>query len=618
MSAGFTFSACSLFYIVLLTIMYFSKQRLNALENKIYGWLIICNLIGVVLAISCYYTILNMEAVPILNIIISKMLLLYYLAWISIFTIYVFVVSHDNKNNSSVDKNRHFRIVYRIFTVLFFVIGIIVWFLPLYFYREGSVVYSYGPSANLLYIAIPLYITSFLIYMLKNLKTLKNRKYLPLFAFILIGTIVMIIQKLNPGLLLMTAMETFVTFLMYFTIENPDIRMIEELNRAKNLSEKYNNDKSIFLFNFTQQIKPVLNNIVQLSDESKNESDVNILKDNLLSINDKSNRILNILNNVFDVSTINSNNIKVIENEYRVNLLLNEIILKNKPLIEEKGLEFRINLDEGLPEALYGDYIKLKQILNALLSNSIKYTEKGFIELTVNSIIKYDVCRMIINIEDSGIGLRSEEVDKLFLKNKNKDELEDVNFDDNEITLEIIKKMVNLIGGTIMVKSVKGEGSKFTVVIDQRIVEDQNNKTLEDFERYKKIQLDKLNVMIVDDEEKNLEVLSKKLSSDRVNIVTVNGGQLCLEKIRNKEKYDLILIDDVLNKLSAGDTERKLKQIKDFNTPVVVISDSDDPVTKSMYLQTGFNGIITKPIKKKDFEKLVDDIIEKNDNTKTK
>lgn len=611
MSAGFTFSACSLFYIVLLTIMYFSKQRLKALENKIYGWLIIANLIGVILAISCYYTILNMDIVPVLNVVISKALLLYYLAWISIFTTYVFVVSYDSKDKTGTDKYKHFKKVCKIFTSLFFVIAIPVWLLPLYFYREGSVVYSYGPGANLLYIVIPLYITSFLIYMFKNLKTLKNRKYLPLFAFIFIGTIVMIVQKLNPGLLLMTAMETFVTFLMYFTIENPDIKMIEELNKAKNLSEKYNNDKSIFLFNFVQQVKPSLNRIVQLSDVDQNEKDLANLKNNLNSINEQSNRILNTLNNVFDVSTIDSSKIKIIENEYRVNLLLNEIILKNKNAIEEKGLEFRINLDEGIPEALYGDYIKLKQILNALISNSIKYTDKGFIELTVNSIVKYDICRLIINIEDSGIGIRSEEVDKLFIK-KQEEDFEDINIDDNNITLDVIKKMVNLIGGTIMVKSSKKEGSKFTVVLDQRIVEDSNNKTLADFERYKKIQLDKVNVMIVDDEEKNLETLAKKLSNDRINIVTVNGGQLCLERIRNKEKYDLILIDDVLNKLSAGDTEKKLRQIKDFNTPVVVISDSDDNVTRSMYLQTGFNGVITKPIKKKDFEKLIDEMVHKD------
>lgn len=605
------FLISSLFYSILLIIVYFYKPRLHSAENKIFRILIVTNLIGIILDIMCIFTVSNMDIIPVINAIVTKTYLIYLHVWISLMTMYIFVISLK-KNDETFKKltNLHPRIFNGFF--IFFIISLILIIIsPLYYYSNNGQVYSYGPSANLSYLVAGIYVFSWLICMLYNIKNIRTKKYAPMFAYMIIGTVVIIIQKLHPTLLLMTSMETFVTFLMYFTIENPDIKMIEELNKAKNLSEKYNNDKSIFLFNFTQQIKPALNNIVQLSDIENNEKDLKALKNTLVSINEQSNRLLTALNNVFDVSTIDSSKIKIIENEYRVNLLLNEVILKNKNIIEEKKLEFRVNLDEGIPEALYGDYIKLKQILNALISNSIKYTEKGFIELTVNSIVKYDICRLIINIEDSGIGIRSEEVDKLFIKNQNKDSIDDVNLDDNEITLDIIKKLVNLIGGTIMVKSTKGEGSKFTLVIDQRIVEDQNNKTLEDFERYKKIQLDKINVMIVDDDQKNLEIMAKKLSNDKVNIVTVNGGQLCLEKIRNKEKYDLILIDDVLNKLSAGDTEKKLKQIKDFNTPVVVISDSNDSITRSMYLQTGFSDILTKPIKKKEFEKLIDSIQEK-------
>lgn len=605
------FLITSLFYSILLVTVYFYKQRLHSVENKIFKYLIVTNLIGLILDISCIFTVSNMDVFPALNAIVTKAYLVYLHVWISLLTTYIFVISFKKDNETFKKIVKTHPHIFKGFFAFVIISFMLILALPLYYFSEGGRVYSYGPSANVSYMVAGICVITWLISMLYNIKNIRNKKYAPMFVFMIIGTVVIIVQKLNPTLLLMTSMETFVTFLMYFTIENPDIRMIEELNKAKNLSEKYNNDKSIFLFNFTQQIKPALSNMAKLSKDSIKEDKIDFIKENLLTINEQSERILNTLNNVFDVSQMDSNKLKVIENEYKVNLLLNEVILKNKKLIEEKGIEFRVNLDEGLPDALYGDYIKIKQVLNALLSNSIKYTEKGFIELTVNSIVKYDVCRLIINIEDSGIGIKTEELDKLFIKDE---EEEEFNFDDNDIKLDVIKRMVNVIGGTIMVKSSKKEGTKFTVVLDQRIVEDENNKTLEDFERYKKIQLEKLNIMIVDDEEKNLEMLAKKLSSDKVQIVTVNGGQLCLEKIRNKEKYDLILIDDVLNKLSTGDTEKKLKQIKDFNTPIVVISDSNDPVTRSMYLQTGFSGILTKPVKKKDFEKLIEELM--NDKAK--
>ena len=226
MSAGFTFSACSFFYSVLLTIMFFSKKRIQTLENKIYSYLIISNLVGVVLGVSCYTSILHRDAFPILNDFISKALLIYYLTWISFFTAYTFVISYSKKESDKESKEKYFKNIFNILTVIYIVIAILVFILPLNYFSKSTIAYSFGPSANLLYILIPVYICICLIEMFKNFKEIKNKKYLPLFAFIIIGTVVMIIQKLNPGLLLMTSMETFVTFLMYFTIENPDVKLI--------------------------------------------------------------------------------------------------------------------------------------------------------------------------------------------------------------------------------------------------------------------------------------------------------------------------------------------------------------------------------------------------------
>ncbi len=599
----------SLLYSILLITVYFYKQRLETTENKIFKALIITNLIGIMLDIMSIFTVTNMDVIPIINGIVTKAYLVYLHVWICIMTSYIFVVSFKKNNESFKTLVKVHKKLVNIY-VLFAVISLILIIsLPLYYHNENGQIYSYGPSANLSYIVGGMSVAAWVICMCYNIKNIKSKKYFPMFTFMIIGTIVIIVQRLNPSFLLMTSMETFVTFLMYFTIENPDIKMIEELNKAKDLSEKYNNDKSLLLFNFTQQIKPSLKNILNLSDLSNEEKDITTLRNNMLEINDVSSRILNALSAVFDLSSMDVKKIKVIENEYNVRLLLDEIVLKNKNNIEKKGLDFRINIDEGMPEELYGDYIKLKQVINSLLSNSIKYTDKGFIELNVNSIVKYNVCRLIINIEDSGKGIGGDVVDK-YLMNNNKEEPKEVE-DNNEVPLNEIKKRINSIGGTIVVKGGNDNGSNITIVIDQKIVNHNDNRVLEELKTYKRIQENKINVMVVDDDAKNLESIAKRLSTEDINIVTVNGGQLCLEKIRDNEQYDLILIDDVLNKLSTTDTLNKLKQIEEFHTPVIIMTDTTDKLAVNMYLRSGFNGVLSKPIKRKEFNKIIHNFAKK-------
>ncbi|MDY6015071.1 MAG: HAMP domain-containing sensor histidine kinase, partial [Bacilli bacterium] len=495
MSAGFTFSACSFFYSVLLTIMFFSKKRIQTLENKIYSYLIISNLVGVVLGVSCYTSILHRDAFPILNDFISKALLIYYLTWISFFTAYTFVISYSKKESDKESKEKYFKNIFNILTIIYVVIAILVFILPLNYFSKSTIAYSFGPSANLLYILIPVYICICLIEMFKNFKEIKNKKYLPLFAFIIIGTVVMIIQKLNPGLLLMTSMETFVTFLMYFTIENPDIKMIEELTKTKSLVEKNNNDKSIFIFNTTQQIRHPLNMIEQRTEQLLEDELNDDEKEKVIDIRNAQQRIAYILRGVMDVSTIDAKNIKIVKNQYKVANLLTEITLRSKQEATEKGLEFRTNFDEAIPEMLYGDSIRLKQIINALISNAIKYTKEGFVELNVNSIVSFDVCRLVVSVKDSGIGVNAEDINKLFQSKTDENDISD-KVDESNVTLDVAKKMVNLIGGTITVRSEKNKGSEFTLIVDQKIAS-SNDKIDNIINEYKKTE-DKIKILLVD------------------------------------------------------------------------------------------------------------------------
>ena len=585
MSAGFTFSACSFFYSVLLTIMFFSKKRIQTLENKIYSYLIISNLIGVVLGVSCYTSILHRDAFPILNDFISKALLIYYLTWISFFTAYTFVISYSKKESDKESKEKYFKKIFNILTVIYVVIAILVFILPLNYFSKGTIAYSFGPSANLLYILIPVYICICLIEMFKNFKEIKNKKYLPLFAFIIIGTVVMIIQKLNPGLLLMTSMETFVTFLMYFTIENPDIKMIEELTKTKSLIEKNNNDKSIFIFNTTQQIRHPLNMIEQRTEQLLEDELNDDEKEKVIDIRNAQQRIAYILRGVMDVSTIDAKNIKIVKNQYKVANLLTEITLRSKQEATEKGLEFRTNFDEAIPEMLYGDSIRLKQIINALISNAIKYTKEGFVELNVNSIVSFDVCRLVVSVKDSGIGVNAEEINKLFQSKTDENDISD-KVDESNVTLDVAKKMVNLIGGTITVRSEKNKGSEFTLIVDQKIAS-SNDKIDNIINEYKKTE-DKIKILLVDDNEEERTLLAKKLGGISKLTIAKNGEE-SLKRIRNKEKYDVLLIKESMEKLDAYQTIKKAKTLEFVPDKIIVLADNKEEEEKLTI--NGYNAI---------------------------
>ena len=585
MSAGFTFSACSFFYSVLLTIMFFSKKRIQTLENKIYSYLIISNLIGVVLGVSCYTSILHRDAFPILNDFISKALLIYYLTWISFFTAYTFVISYSKKESDKESKEKYFKNIFNILTVIYIVIAILVFILPLNYFSKSTIAYSFGPSANLLYILIPVYICICLIEMFKNFKEIKNKKYLPLFAFIIIGTVVMIIQKLNPGLLLMTSMETFVTFLMYFTIENPDIKMIEELTKTKSLVEKNNNDKSIFIFNTTQQIRHPLNMIEQRTEQLLEDELNDDEKEKVIDIRNAQQRIAYILRGVMDVSTIDAKNIKIVKNQYKVANLLTEITLRSKQEATEKGLEFRTNFDEAIPEMLYGDSIRLKQIINALISNAIKYTKEGFVELNVNSIVSFDVCRLVVSVKDSGIGVNAEEINKLFQSKTDENDISD-KVDESNVTLDVAKKMVNLIGGTITVRSEKNKGSEFTLIVDQKIAS-SNDKIDNIINEYKKTE-DKIKILLVDDNEEERTLLTKKLGGISKLTIAKNGEE-GLKRIRNKEKYDVLLIKESMEKLDAYQTIKKAKILEFVPDKIIVLADNKEEEEKLTI--NGYNAI---------------------------
>ncbi len=589
MNIGFTFSTCSLFYSILLTIMYFSKKRLNRVENKIYGSLIICNLIGVILAVSCYYTINNMASLPFLNYIVSKSLLIYYLAWITIFTIYVFVISYQKKVRNEEEKNKNIKKISKLFIILFFLIAVLVCILPLYFHNTNGIIYSYGPSANLLYVVIPLYIVSFFLYMVKNLKYLRSKEYIPLFVFILIGTVVTIIQKLNPGLLLMTAMETFITMLMYFTIENPDVKMIAELNKNRSLINRTLQEKSNFLFVASNKVTNPLKKIIDITNDTNGTKQE--LEEKVKEVNNLSRCLSFTVNNIMNVSTMDSNNIKVYNNSYNPRLLIEKIKLKKEKEVSS-NIDLRFNISNTLPNTLYGDKTLLEIVIESLINNAIKNTKEGFIEVTLDVIVKYDMCRIIFVVEDSGCGMSIDKVNYLLTIDEELNEEELKRLNTNDVNINTIKKIIKKMGGYFTLKSEDKKGSEVKFVLDQKI------------ENPIKLNLNSNNEILV--ASNNLELTNKiaKILENKDYIVdnSIYANDI-FDKIKSGEKYKYIIIDDSIEE-RALPILNKLKSINGFKTPVIVILNDDTSFIKKHFLEDGFSDYILKSSMKEDIERI--------------
>ena len=589
------FTIYSLFYSLLINIVYFSSKRLRSIENKIFEKIMLTNFVGVLLAIGSYFTIKNIDRFELLNTFVSKGYIVYLLTWLTLFSVYIFVISIKDGKDKKSEVNK----IINLFGILYLIFLIIIIIKPLYYHNINGAIYSYGPSANVMYIVSIVYITVWLIRLSTNIKRIRDKKYLPIFAFMGLGLVVMIIQKQHPELLLMTSMETFIVFLMYHTIENPDMQIIEEVHRAKEISDNANEEKSMFLYNMTNEIRGITKDIDYSADNILEEVDNK--KVDVLNIGNSAREIKNntakfttMTNEILDISQMDSN-IKIYNDKYNVKIIIKELVQIYKKKAEDKGISFRTNIASDIPPYLYGDSMGLKKALSIILDNSVKYTSSGFIDFDVSTIIKRDIARLVITVEDSGSGIKPEDLNKIFNKKVNDNARLNIKYN-----LYNAKRLVILMGGTIIPSSVYGRGTTIKVVLDQKIADMDDA-----LDKYESV-YDKKSILLVDDNVSSGKIFTKMLKDTNIELSIVTSGKECLDKIRNKDKYDLILLDEDMEPLDGITVMRKLKEIRTFNTKTILLTKNNDYEYNDDYLEYGFDGYLLKPIDKDKLFELID------------
>ena len=556
------------------------------------------------------------EKYLLVNQIACKGYLVSSIFWCAWLTAYVFHINSDNnyKTVKDIIKNEVISKWGIVFTIAF-CIGACI--LNSTFVYDGTLFTAYQSGEAIYYT----FIISFIymgftgIYMIYNPKKISFVKRIPIFAFLFLALLAVVMQWMHNSLHLVSSVMSFVMLFIYFTMENPDQKIISELEKDKEEVEEASKAKTDFLSNMSHDIRTPMNAIIGFSESLLMENLTEYQKGEVQNIYEAASTLLAIINNILDVSRIESGKEEKKERPYEFRKIVMQLTSVITSKIDTNKIKFNINIDKNVPTHFVGDELKLYQILMNLLSNAAKYTNEGSINFSVSSEIYEDMARLKFIISDTGIGIKKEDYDKIFVKfsrinnPENNHEIEGTG-----LGLVITKSLTELLGGSIYFESEYGKGTTFTVVLPQKIYYGDSANAVSSIRgplSVGNVHFDGslYDVLIVDDNSLNLKVAERILSDYKFQITLASSGEEAIAKIKDGARFDLIFLDHMMPGMDGIQTLKELKNLEGVKIPPVIALTANAMVgMKEMYLSEGFDGYISKPINREELQDLLNNI----------
>lgn len=610
---GLLLPACSVFFSLLLCFAYLLKKRFPLIENKVYSVMLIISVFDSIIVtilqyIAYKYGVTNMQMIISILNKIDFSLLIFFLNGIFL---YILFITHNYP------KDKSYKIL-NTFIGINSILTIIIFFLDVNVINTNNNFSVDGSAANLTYLVCGIYIFSAIVVALKNIKK-ADRRYIPILGIAILSIILMLLYIIDPYLIIISISLTFFDYLMYFTIENSDLKMLNQMTLAKNQAEKANRAKSDFLSSMSHEIRTPLNVIVGLAEDISTYKDSvpkEVVEDTE-DIRNASQTLLEIVGNILDINKIESEKMQLVEKPYDFKEEITKLCSVTKTRIGDKNIIFNLNIAKDIPDELIGDKSKIKEIINNLLTNSIKYTNEGEINLNINCInnLSKNISNLIISVQDTGRGIKKENIDKLFTKFERLDVELNTTTEGTGLGLAITKSLVEMMNGKINVQSEYKKGSIFVVQIPQKISQLSKVKTTTSSSKIvNDVSYKDKKILIVDDNKLNIKVARRALKDFDFIIDEAYDGLECLEKVKNNQ-YDLILMDIMMPNLNGEETLKKLKEDHNFNTPVLALTADALETSKDKYLNEGFIDYISKPFNKEQIKEKLDKIFQMSEYT---
>ena len=534
MGAGVLLTIGSLLYIILLVIVYYSKEKMPTLENKIFKMIMMTSLVGIIIHLFLYMLMIGIGTSNIITILISKLYLVYLVTWMTLFTLYVFIIS--SKDKQTIEKT--YKNVMQIIVVVILSLSVVIFMLPLNFHSTIGQMYSYGNAVYFVYLISAVLIILNNICLFKNIRRIIDKKYAPLLLYMFLGTVVMIVQYNTPWIQLITSLEAFIVMLMYFTIENPDIKTIKELTYSKEMLEKANNATMNSLNNLSLSTTNSLSKLLSLSNKKVDKSNIEEVIDETDNMKKMAVELVDQINGIIDLSKIESSKYELVKNNYNLYELVVQIRDLFNSKLGNKKIKIKDNIKEDMPNVLYGDSEKIKQAVIYLFNSLITNYNISNMEYRVFTLKVRSLCRLKISLI-----LDYKEIEE-YLENKNGKQI--INL--KGLDYKILEKLITLLHGSYDV-IISNNKVAFTISIDQKDVLEYNN--INNIKEEKRSKIDIFNasdkrILIVDDNRNKIKEIVRMLTPYNIDVSVAHDYREYNDLLYSNKTWDLILLDDMM------------------------------------------------------------------------